>query len=68
MPPTLYSVCQLDCSTYYYFQLKLGKQQAISAFVEGQDVFVCYVFMGFGKSLCFVTLPEKRAIYNCPSQ
>ena len=50
----IHTAAQLSANDLGYFQLKPEEEQAISAFVDGQDVFVSLA-TGYGKT--FASLP-----------
>ena len=44
-------------NTLGFSSLKKEQEQVIGEFIDGKDVFVCLP-TGFGKSLCFISLPD----------
>ena len=53
------TAAELSAKGLGYFQLKLEQQQAISTFVEGQDVFVSE-FVTYGVREVFLSSPFQR--------
>ena len=62
----LSSLVDSVCLKHGYTAIKEEQKRAIINFVSGKDVFVCLP-TGFGKSLCFIILPEVfDTVYRKP--